>query len=96
MDVVIIERDDISNYNPEQLLPESPENINQIRQWLAPTEYDLPSGEYRKHLSSHAPGTGSWVTSSPVYRQWLDSEEHGLLWIKVQVSLCASLGHCLT
>ncbi|PVH97376.1 ankyrin [Periconia macrospinosa] len=81
-DVVLIDRDDVSNYNPEQILPESPEEIKAIRNWLEPTEYWLDSGEYRKHLASHVNGTGAWLTSSETYNQWLKSKDHGLLWIK--------------
>jgi Ankyrin repeats (3 copies)/NACHT domain len=82
IDAVVIDRDDISNYNPEQILPESPECIQQIRKWLQPTSYDHESGEYRKHLASHFAGTGAWVTSSTTYQTWLHSDECGMLWIK--------------
>lgn len=81
-DAVIIERDDISNYNPDQILPESPEIIKKIRAWLKPTAYDLESGEYHRHLASHLRGTGGWLTSSETYREWLNGSEHGLLWLK--------------
>lgn len=81
-DVVMIDRDDVSNYNPEQILPESPDEIRATRDWLGPTEYWLDGGEYRKHLASHVPGTGTWLTSSETFGKWLKSEDHGLLWIK--------------
>ncbi|CAI6335138.1 unnamed protein product [Periconia digitata] len=81
-DVVVIDRDDVSNYNPEQILPQSPEEIRKIRDWLEPTEYWLGTGEYRKHLASHVSGTGAWLTSSETYCEWLNSIEQGLLWIK--------------
>ncbi|KXH35970.1 hypothetical protein CSIM01_00684 [Colletotrichum simmondsii] len=81
-DAVIIDRDDVSNYNPEQILPESPEVIQKLRAWLKPTSYDFESSEYRKHLGSHIPGTGDWLTASHSYKQWLQSEDTGLLWVK--------------
>ncbi|EQB47728.1 hypothetical protein CGLO_13115 [Colletotrichum gloeosporioides Cg-14] len=81
-DAVVIGRDDISDYNPDQILPEPPEVIENLRAWLQPTKYDVESGEYRKHLSSHAPGTGEWITSNSTYNHWLKDEEQGLLWIK--------------
>ncbi|KAK1637418.1 ankyrin repeat-containing domain protein [Colletotrichum phormii] len=81
-DAVIIDRDDVSNYNPEQILPESSEVIQKIRAWLKPTSYDFESSEYRKHLGSRAPGTGDWLTASQSYKYWLQSENTGLLWIK--------------
>ncbi|KPM44568.1 hypothetical protein AK830_g2018 [Neonectria ditissima] len=80
-DAVMIDRDDVSNYNPDQILPESQEIIQKIRAWLQPTSYDIAGGEYRKHLASHVAGTGAWLTSSDTYKKWL-STEHGLLWIK--------------
>ncbi|KAI1847609.1 hypothetical protein JX266_006461 [Neoarthrinium moseri] len=79
-DVVVIETTDVSNYNPEQVLPEPDETIEKIRAWLQPTAYDLGSGEYLKHLGTHAPGTSSWVTGTGSYQQWLSSERDGLLW----------------
>lgn len=81
-DAIIIDRDDISNYNPDQILPESPETIQKIRTWLQPTSYDIVGGEYRKHLACHVKGTGDWLTSSDTYQEWLKSEEFGLLWIR--------------
>ncbi|UPL00227.1 hypothetical protein LCI18_011161 [Fusarium solani-melongenae] len=82
VDVEMIDRDDISNYNPEQILPESPENIQKIRAWLEPTSYDNVGGEFRKHQAAHVAGTGVWLTSSSTYQEWLQGEENGLLWIK--------------
>ncbi|PKS04904.1 hypothetical protein jhhlp_008269 [Lomentospora prolificans] len=82
VDMVMIDQDDLSNYNPGQVLPESPESIKKIRAWLEPTAYDIAGGEYRKHLSSHVAGTGSWLTSTPSYQEWLNGSQHGLLWIR--------------
>lgn len=81
-DLVVVDRDDVSNYNPEQILPQPPETILRIRSWLKPTPYDIAAGEYRKHLSSHVAGTGAWLTSSTAYQSWLHGDEHGLLWIR--------------
>ncbi|CAH0003764.1 unnamed protein product [Clonostachys byssicola] len=82
VDAVVIDRDDVSNYNPEQILPQPAEIIQKIRAWLQPTSYDIAGGEYRKHLASHVSGTGSWLTESDTYKQWLEDDSHGLLWIK--------------
>ncbi|KAI0467992.1 ankyrin repeat-containing domain protein [Xylaria cf. heliscus] len=81
-DPVLIDRDDISNYNPSHILPESPETIDSIRQWLQPTSYEDRFGEYQKHLDSHAAGTGTWLTSSTTYCEWLQSPQLGTLWVK--------------
>ncbi|KAH7011276.1 putative ankyrin repeat protein [Ilyonectria destructans] len=81
-DAIIIHRGDVSDYNPEQILPLPRENIQKIRAWLQPTSYDIAGGEYRKHIASHVAGTGAWLSSSAAYLEWLKSAEHGLLWIK--------------
>ncbi|KAJ4361759.1 hypothetical protein N0V83_010699 [Neocucurbitaria cava] len=81
-DAVVIDRDDISNYNPEHILPESPEEIRKIRKWLQATDYAHESGEFRKHLASHMAGTGTWLTTSDTFNDWLDGQDHGTLWIK--------------
>lgn len=82
-DAIIIDRDDVSNYNPDNVLPKSTEEIKRIREWLEPTSYAIAGGEFRKHLTSHAPGTGQWLTSTDEYQRWLRGEEEcGLLWIK--------------
>ncbi|CAH0055349.1 unnamed protein product [Clonostachys solani] len=81
-DALIIGHDDISNYNPEQILPESPETLQKIRGWLKPTAYNAPGGEYEKHLKSHVQGTGTWLTSNETYAKWLRGSEEGLLWIQ--------------
>lgn len=81
-DAVVIDRDDISNYNPDHILPQDPDVLRKIRAWLGATSYDLPGGEFRKHQASHVSGTGSWLTASGPYRRWVNGDAHGLLWIK--------------
>jgi len=81
-DAVVIDRDDISNYNPEHILPESPAEIKKIREWLQPTEYAQEGGEFRRHLATHMEGTATWLTSSETFRKWTNGSEHGALWIK--------------
>lgn len=81
-DVVVVGRDDVSNYNPDNTLPESEDTIAKIRQWLRPTEYNLDGSEYRKHLASHLANTGEWLPRLDRYKTWHDSPDHGLLWIR--------------
>ncbi|KAM0559898.1 hypothetical protein ACHAPJ_003848 [Fusarium lateritium] len=81
-DLVMVDRDDASNYNPGQILPLPPKKIEKLRSWLQSTAYDDVGGEYRKHTTSHLAGTGAWLTSSATYQQWLQSDKHGLLWVK--------------
>uniref|UniRef100_A0A8H7NB50 NACHT domain-containing protein n=1 Tax=Bionectria ochroleuca TaxID=29856 RepID=A0A8H7NB50_BIOOC len=81
-DVSILSPDDIRDYNPDQILPQSAKTVKKIRAWLKPTPYDVVGGEFRRHLLSHAPGTGDWLTSSATYQDWLHGQDHGLLWIR--------------
>jgi superfamily I DNA and RNA helicase len=81
-EAVLIRRHDVSNYNPEQILPVSPKSIREIRAWLKPTSYDIAGGEYRRHRASHVAGTGAWLISSDTYQTWLQSNDDGLLWIR--------------
>ncbi|KAF5630659.1 serine threonine phosphatase 6 regulatory ankyrin repeat subunit C [Fusarium sp. NRRL 25303] len=81
-DIVVIGKDDTSNYNSGNILPQSEATITRIREWLQPTEYDIESSEYRKHLAFHLEGTGEWIHRSDNYLKWHESQEDGLLWIK--------------
>ncbi|KAJ4134785.1 hypothetical protein NW768_004388 [Fusarium equiseti] len=81
-DIVVIDKDDTSNYNPDHVLPQSEATIASIREWLRPTEYQHESSEYRKHLAFHLEGTGEWLYHSQNYQRWHESSEDGLLWIK--------------
>ncbi|KAG4295066.1 hypothetical protein FPRO06_01650 [Fusarium proliferatum] len=81
-DIVVIGRDDTSNYNSGNFIPQSEATIASIREWLQPTEYDIESSEYRKHLAFHLEGTGEWIHRSDNYLKWHESQEDGLLWIK--------------
>lgn len=81
-DTVFVGRDDLYDFNKDNILPQPPEVLSKIRRWLQATTYDEEGSEYRKHLASHLDGTGSWLFSSEIYRNWHSSEDHGLLWIR--------------
>ncbi|KAK1751383.1 ankyrin repeat-containing protein [Echria macrotheca] len=81
-DAVLLGRDDVSDFNEENILPQPPEVLAKIRQWLQPTDYDSEGGEYKKHSASHLAGTGGWLFSSDAYQTWHSSEDDGLLWIR--------------
>ncbi|RBQ74046.1 hypothetical protein FVER14953_20389 [Fusarium verticillioides] len=81
-DTVVIGKDDTSNYNSGNILPQSEATIARIHEWLRPTEYDIESSEYRKHLAFHLEGTGEWIRRSDNYLKWYESQEDGPLWIK--------------
>ncbi|KAH8895430.1 ankyrin [Thozetella sp. PMI_491] len=81
-DAVVVGRDDVSDFNPENILPQPPEILAKIRSWLQPTDYDAEGSEFRKHSDSYLPGTGEWILSSDTYRKWHASSDDGLLWIR--------------
>ena len=81
-DAVILGCDDVRDFNEENILPQSPEVITQIRAWLQPTAYDDERSEFRKHLTSHLAGTGDWLLSSNSFRDWRSSRYNGMLWIR--------------
>ena len=81
-DMAEITREDVSDFNAENILPQSDHTLNEIRAWLNPTDYEHDGSEYQKHLSSHLAETGAWVFLSQTYRQWYDDDEHGILWIR--------------
>ncbi|KAF2468345.1 ankyrin [Lindgomyces ingoldianus] len=81
-DAVLLGADDVSDFNEDNVLPQSPENIAKIRTWLQPTSYDDSDSEYKKHLSSHLAGTGAWLLSSLTYEEWHSSQDMSILWIR--------------
>ncbi|KAH7148266.1 ankyrin repeat-containing domain protein [Dactylonectria macrodidyma] len=64
IDAVIIDHDDASNYNPEQILPESPEAIQKIRSWLAAYQKWLTSSECGLLWIKGIPGSGKSVIAA--------------------------------
>ena len=81
-DAVLLDRDDVSDFNEENILPVSPETQANIRKWLQPTGYNDEGGEFKKHLSSHLDNTGNWLLDAPAYREWHSAKDIGILWIK--------------
>ena len=81
-DMVIIGPEDVSNFNPENVLPQPEHILDEIRAWLNPTQYEGDGSELQKHSSSCLAGTGSWIYESSAYQEWYESDEHGLLWIQ--------------
>lgn len=53
-----------------------------MKEWLEKTDSDSPASEYRKHLHSHARGTGEWILETPQYEQWSQSNNVKNLWIR--------------
>lgn len=63
-------------------LGEDPKIISQIKSWLAPTEFDSDTSEYKKHLNAHVQGTGQWILETDQYKKWYDTDQIGDLWIR--------------
>jgi len=80
-DFVVLDTQDLADFNTAGLLPQSSETIDQILEWLQPTDYAAESSEYNKHLASYVPGTGIWIQESSQFKEWLNSSP-GALWIK--------------
>ncbi|RDW75540.1 ankyrin-2 [Coleophoma cylindrospora] len=81
-DDTVLDQQDSTDYNTSIILPQPEGIIASIRSWLNPTEYAHDAGEYSKHLSSHLKGTGQAAMDSPVFQEWHDSQDHGILWIR--------------
>ncbi|KAH9210814.1 putative ankyrin repeat domain protein [Leptodontidium sp. 2 PMI_412] len=61
----------------------TPEDLENIRLWLSPTEFESEGSEYRKHLNAHVPGTGNWLFQTEQYMNWHNGEDNvGALWIQ--------------
>ncbi|KAF4634858.1 hypothetical protein G7Y89_g3236 [Cudoniella acicularis] len=60
----------------------SSKELAEIQAWLQPTDYEVQSSEFHRHLSSKTPGTGLWICETSKYQQWQKSANHGSLWIK--------------
>jgi hypothetical protein len=81
-DAVVIGRSDILDYNNANIIPQKRDVIAKLRTWLCPTDFDGDGSEYRKHQTSHLPGTCEWLLSSPTYKHWHDCDKHGMLWVR--------------
>ncbi|CZR58624.1 uncharacterized protein PAC_08516 [Phialocephala subalpina] len=57
------------------------EDLEKLRSWLSPTEFECEGSEYRKHLNAHVPGTGDWLFQTDKYKDWHNAE-NGALWIQ--------------
>ncbi|KAH9208205.1 hypothetical protein DL95DRAFT_373550, partial [Leptodontidium sp. 2 PMI_412] len=79
---VLVNDDDVNDYNEDGILPQPPAVLSKIQKWLEPTDYHSDSSEYQKHLNSYLPGTGEWVQETESYQQWHSSPTNGSLWLK--------------
>ncbi|PWW77153.1 hypothetical protein C7212DRAFT_315120 [Tuber magnatum] len=67
-----------TNYNYCNHVPmNSPENYTEIVQCLYTSRYE----EHRNRIRKPVEGTCNWVTKHPRYKDWLDNNTSGLLWL---------------
>ncbi|KAJ5094572.1 hypothetical protein N7456_010433 [Penicillium angulare] len=81
-DMVMVDNDDIRDFNEDNVFPLPEKDLMEIKEWLQPTPYDLERSEFARHLASHLLGTGQWLTSTNIYKQWLQGDEDGVVLIK--------------
>ncbi|KAJ5547867.1 hypothetical protein N7513_005101 [Penicillium frequentans] len=79
---VLVGPGDIRDFNKDNILPLPADELKTIRNWLQPTPYDLERSEFSRHLASYLQGTGQWLISTSIYKQWHQGDENGLIWIK--------------
>jgi ankyrin repeat protein len=61
----------------------TPKDLERIRSWLSPTDFESEGSEYRKHLNAHVTGTGDWLFETEQYKTWHGTEGRiGALWIQ--------------
>ena len=65
-----VEVDEFVLVEPNNLRP-----ISELQSWLEPTDYLSPGNEYMKHTHSHISGTGDWLRSSEIFRNWKGSTQ---------------------
>lgn len=66
----------------KQIVSKKQPNLAKIKSWLCPTEYDAPSSEFYRHVSSKAQNTGEWIRETHHFQQWHSSNNHGSIWVK--------------
>ena len=57
------------------------QDVEKIKSWLSPTEFEIEGSEYQKHLGAHASGTGDWLFQTDQYQAWHDANIN-TLWLQ--------------
>ncbi|CAH0027241.1 unnamed protein product [Clonostachys rhizophaga] len=81
-DFDVLDHQDVAEFNTANILPQEDAIIKRIRTWLNPTQYAGDGSEFQRHCSSHLKSTSQWALTSPEFRQWHQSQEHGILWVR--------------
>lgn len=81
-DVVIVDRLAIADYNQSNILPQDEATLKRLHDWLRPTRYEGDGSELKKHSSCHLKGTSQWLLDPPIFQQWHNGHNDGILWIR--------------
>ncbi|SCV27628.1 uncharacterized protein FFB14_01645 [Fusarium fujikuroi] len=81
-DVVVVDRLAIADYNQSHILPQDEATLKRLHDWLRPTRYEGDGSELKKHSSCHLKGTSQWLLDSPIFQQWHNGHNDGILWIR--------------
>lgn len=80
-DFVIVNENDVKGTDSSGFQPLSSQDLQEIHEWLEPTDYPAESSEYKRHLFSYVQDTDVWMQGSQ-FQAWLQSQTHGCLWFK--------------
>ncbi|RBR24477.1 uncharacterized protein FIESC28_02673 [Fusarium coffeatum] len=78
----MVDQSPIPSFSASTVPRQDAATLERLHTWIKPTKYEGDGSELEKHASSHLEGTGQWLFDSPVFQQWHDGSEHGILWIR--------------
>ena len=81
-DFVVLDALEAADASRQNDKPLAADHVRELQAWLQPTDYNAPTGEFRKHLSSKTFGTTSWLFERAEYKTWHQGSDVGTLWIK--------------
>lgn len=81
-DVVVVDRLAIADYNEPNILPQDEATLKNVRARVRSTKYEGDGSELNKHTSSYLQRTSQWLLVSPIFQQWHDGRDDGILWIR--------------
>jgi len=81
-DFTMVDQSYFADYNASNVFPQDDTTLERLHNWLKPTKYTGHGSQLEKHASSHLEGTNQWLIDSPVFKQWHESNNHGILWIR--------------
>ncbi|KAJ8120565.1 hypothetical protein ONZ43_g2754 [Nemania bipapillata] len=82
LDYELVLRNDVPTQIVDSAAASVQTQISEVRKWLKPTDYLSPGNEFMKHLHSHVPGTGSWLSESPAFQSWTTPDKPNCLAVR--------------